>query len=382
MAKKTSGTELFIVDNSDQDWKVREYLREWCQLSERIDIATGYFEIGSLLALGDEWHKVDQIRILMGDEVSLRTKQAFTKGLSQAVSRLDSSIEAEKQNNDFLVGVPAIVGALRTGKIACRVYRQNKFHAKAYITHARQEVIGSFALVGSSNFTFPGLSENIELNVQLTGSQVGTLQEWYDAHWDQAEDVTPEVLKTIERHTREYTPFEIYARSLQEYFRSHEMSADEWEKQHSKTYSILSGYQKHGYHGLMKRANKYNGAFLCDGVGLGKTYVGLMLIERLVVHENKRVVLFVPKAARESVWVSKIQKYIPDVLGGFLYDCCREAPELVDRCPPDGEPSLLAPVSCDAATVGEITSATAALVAQDCRYRSTVVGAGNLYCCP
>ena len=25
MAKKTSGTELFIVDNSDQDWKVREY---------------------------------------------------------------------------------------------------------------------------------------------------------------------------------------------------------------------------------------------------------------------------------------------------------------------------------------------------------------------
>ena len=25
MEKKTSGTELFIVDSSDQDWKVREY---------------------------------------------------------------------------------------------------------------------------------------------------------------------------------------------------------------------------------------------------------------------------------------------------------------------------------------------------------------------
>ena len=318
MAKKTSGTELFIVDNSDQDWKVREYLREWCQLSERIDVATGYFEIGSLLALGNEWQKVDQIRILMGDEVSLRTKQAFTKGLSQATARLDSSIEDEKESNDFLVGVPAIVEALRTGKITCRVYRQNKFHAKAYITHARQEVIGSFALVGSSNFTFPGLSENIELNVQLTGSQVGTLQEWYDAHWDQAEDVTPEVLKTIERHTREYTPFEVYARSLQEYFRSHEMSPDEWEKQESKMYPILAGYQKHGYHGLLKRAHDYSGAFLCDGVGLGKTYIGLMLIERLVVHEKKRVVLFVPKAAREAVWESKIRKHIPQILGGFL----------------------------------------------------------------
>ncbi|HNT35720.1 MAG TPA: hypothetical protein PKH07_12060, partial [bacterium] len=61
MPKKTSvtGSELFIVDNSDQDWKALKYLHDWCQISEQIDIATGYFEIGSLLALGDEWHKVD-----------------------------------------------------------------------------------------------------------------------------------------------------------------------------------------------------------------------------------------------------------------------------------------------------------------------------------
>ena len=56
------------------------YLRDWCPLSKGIDIATGYFEIGSLLALGDEWAKVDQIRILMGDEVSRRTKSAFSRG--------------------------------------------------------------------------------------------------------------------------------------------------------------------------------------------------------------------------------------------------------------------------------------------------------------
>ena len=43
------GSELFIVDNSDQDWKVLRYLRDWCQLSGQIDIATGYFEIGGLL---------------------------------------------------------------------------------------------------------------------------------------------------------------------------------------------------------------------------------------------------------------------------------------------------------------------------------------------
>ncbi len=313
-----SGGDLFIVDNSDGDWKVLRYLHDWCQLSKRMDVATGYFEIGALLGLKDEWQKIDQIRLLMGDEVSQRTQRAFQDALGHVVSKLDNSLESEKEGNDFLAGVPAIVAAIRDGKIQCRVYRPRKFHAKAYITHARLDVVGSSALVGSSNFTLPGLTQNVELNVQITGRPVKSLQEWFDGHWEKAEDVTPEVLRTIERHTRDYTPFEVYARSLQEYFRSHEMTADEWEQKKSRMYPILSSYQKHGYHGLLKRAKKYSGAFLCDGVGLGKTYIGLMLIERLVMHDNKRVVLFVPKAARYSVWESRIQKYMPHILGGFL----------------------------------------------------------------
>src|SRR5439155_12968609 len=132
MPNRTSktGSELFIVDNSDADWKVLRYLHDWCQLSKAIDIATGYFEIGTLLGLKDEWQKVDQIRILMGDEVSKRTKAAFTEGLARVTDRLDDSIEKEKLRNDFLAGVPAIVEGIRSGKVACRVYRKAKFHAK------------------------------------------------------------------------------------------------------------------------------------------------------------------------------------------------------------------------------------------------------------
>jgi hypothetical protein len=99
---KTSGSDLFIVDNSDGDWKVHSYLADWCELSSAIDIATGYFEIGALLCLKEKWQGVDRLRILMGDEVSLRTKKAFADGLRKAVERQDSSLEAEKQQNDFL----------------------------------------------------------------------------------------------------------------------------------------------------------------------------------------------------------------------------------------------------------------------------------------
>jgi hypothetical protein len=312
-----TGSELFIVDNSDFDWKVAKYLHDWCQISKSIDIATGYFEIGSLLCLNDEWQKVDEIRILMGGDTSYRTRDAFSQGLSSVKSRLDFSLEAEKEKKggEFLTGVPAIVEAIKAGKIKCKVYRKEKFHAKAYITHARLEVVGSSALVGSSNFTFPGLNENIELNVQITGRPVTVLQEWYDKYWEEAEDVTPEILTVIERHTRDYMPFDVYAKALQEFFRGHEMTASEWEDSKSKMFPMLDRYQKEAYWALMKIARQHGGAFLCDGVGLGKTFVGLMLIERLVLHEGKRVVLFAPKGAKEAVWVPHLKDYLSHIGG-------------------------------------------------------------------
>ena len=73
--------------------------------------------------------------------------------------------------------------------------------------------------MGSSNLTVPGITENIELNVQISGTPVAVLQEWYEERWVEAEEVTAEVLKIIERHVIEYTPFEVYAKALHELFR-------------------------------------------------------------------------------------------------------------------------------------------------------------------
>ncbi|MBS1790267.1 MAG: helicase [Acidobacteria bacterium] len=318
---KSRNSDLFIVDNSDSERKVLDYLHEWTQIPQNsLDIATGYFEIGSLLRLDRQWQKLDKIRILMGEEVTRRTKDALLAGLATVTNALEASIEKEKQTNDFLLGVPSIVEALRTRKIECRVYTKLKFHAKAYLTHPQLRVIPPSALVGSSNFTYPGMTQNVELNVHFDNRhrrEVELLQEWYNQHWQEAEDVTDGVFKVIERHVREYAPFDVYAKSLQEYFRNHEMTADEWEKSHSKIYQILAPYQREGYHALLKIARDYNGAFLCDGVGLGKTFVGLMLIERLVLHDRLNVALFVPKSAREAVWESVVRDRLPQVWGEF-----------------------------------------------------------------
>jgi hypothetical protein len=89
-----------------------------------------------LLALDGKWQKLDQIRILMGDEVTKRTHRALSEGLARVGQLLDDSIEREKQKNDFLTGVDQIVQAIASGKIQCRVYAKKKFHAKAYTPHS------------------------------------------------------------------------------------------------------------------------------------------------------------------------------------------------------------------------------------------------------
>lgn len=308
---------LFIVDNSQEGWAGLDYLREWTDLAKTFDIATGYFEIGALLDLDGDWQKLDQIRILMGDEFTMRTRKALEDALKQrAVDKLDGSVEAEKDINPFLSGLSAVLDGLRTGKIVCKVYSDDKFHAKAYITHGRSAVLGAQALVGSSNFTRPGLTQNVELNIKIeSDAEVQQLQDWFEYHWENATDITPEIESSIERQAEEFLPFDVYAKSLAALFQDESVTASEWDRDHSSMHPKLDRYQQEAYGSLMSIARQQGGALLCDGVGLGKTYVGLMLIERLVVHENKRVVLFAPKAVKEAVWEKEIKRHLSHVGG-------------------------------------------------------------------
>ena len=317
---------LFIVDNKNDERTVKRYLSEWCSISKQMDIATGYFEIGGLLELNENWQLLDKIRIILGSEVTKRTREIIDEVVFFFINKLNESIEQEKEKNEFLLGVPAILKAFKNKKIECRVFDKDKFHAKAYITHFKDEYYSQFissmnvpkgyALVGSSNFTKAGLTKNIELNVQISNN-VDALQNWFEEQWEQATDITDAILTTIEKHCKEYSPFDIYMRSIFELCKNQEQSISEWEENVSKVYPLLSQYQRDGYNSLINIAEKYSGSFLCDGVGLGKTFVGLMLIERFVKKERKNVVLIVPAAARIPVWETTIKKYIPEVLSGF-----------------------------------------------------------------
>ena len=309
---KTAG-DFFIVDNSEEHWKALEYVKQWCQISESIDIATGYFEIGALLRLDGEWQKVDKIRILIGDANGRMTQDVIAK----AHAVLDQSAASEIQEDPFLNGLSGIIEAIRTGRIEIKHFVKKKFHAKAYITHGRLDVVGSAALVGSSNFTPAGLTKNIELNVRFTGAEVRDLQEWFESYWDQGEEVQADVIQVLERYERAYTPFEVYAKALSTLTKDVEPGATEWERESSKIYPMLAPYQREAYHGLKQRAAKWRGAFLTDGVGLGKTFVGMMLAEYYAVKERKKVLILATKTGVDSVWLPELKEHLKHLIGAF-----------------------------------------------------------------
>ena len=130
-----------------------------------------------------------------------------------------------------------------------------KFHAKAYIASASPEEAPSAAFVGSSNFTRAGLSSNVELNIGYDEeASTRKLAAWFEEHWEEGEEITEDFTDVLERTVREYTPWEIYAKSVHELLRGRELTSNEWERTQSEIYPLLDENQKRGYHQLLGMA--------------------------------------------------------------------------------------------------------------------------------
>src|ERR1035437_3221142 len=94
MTVESKGRDLFIVDNSVSGWTGLRYLEEWASIAKAFDIATGYFEIGALLALDGKWQPLEKMRILMGAEMTHRTRKALLEAVRSRAVEIDEVIEA------------------------------------------------------------------------------------------------------------------------------------------------------------------------------------------------------------------------------------------------------------------------------------------------
>lgn len=258
------------------------------------DVLSGYFYSSGFKAIYPSLENTEKIRILVGISTDYKTytavKSAKELSSSEVGKVYSSSVKKELEDADDSIDTEESVLKfkewLQSGRIEIKAYPDEKIHSKVYImTFDPKDRDKGRVITGSSNFTESGLSGNIEFNVELKNrSDYDYALERFEELWDKGVDVSEQYVQTINQETwlnDKVTPYELYLKFLYEYFRE-EINQDEdlSHQDRPKGFKNLQ-YQEHAVLNAKRIVSEYNGVFISDVVGLGKTFMGTMLCQEL-----------------------------------------------------------------------------------------------------
>jgi len=319
-----------IIDNRDGNTLLTALERMGAGGRE-LSIASAFFSLDALLLLADSLENYDRIRILFGDDASPRQRQILLEKLRMAS---DADLLIQREKLPLLSALQKVEALFAGGRVEARCYTANKFHAKAYLIMRPEVYPAQMAVIGSGNLTRPGLLQNLELNVELTPEQTSHLAGWYEDRWNEASEdvVTEDVLSEIRRQIDLYDPYFIYLKALLLWGRY--IQGDSTLAEGVDVYDILDPHQQHAYNQALIVLQRCNGVMVCDGVGLGKSFIALALMEKLC-REGENVLLVAPKNILDTSWTGYLGKYLDDML--FPFGNIHEIAMTELGFPPEGE---------------------------------------------
>lgn len=361
----------YVIDNIEH--RLADVLNALLQFQtgQQVDIATAYFSIRGYQQVRHTLPAVRGLRLMLGD-----TPQSGDDIGLQPDSRafLRHELNAEPLTEATQQLVEELIRFLRRDDVDVRLYlghdpaesgRRKFLHAKCYLFYSGQDGLWSLqdalhplvGIVGSSNFTAPGLLTNRELNLvhktlldedeiddpearqqvirhagtqismnisdeeqRVLKSEVGSraiteLSRWYDAQWQLAMDYKEQFIELLENSKfggREYTPYEIYMKALYEYFKD-DLDTD---LSHPSTRSAveLTEFQEDAVKKARRILARYDGVIVADSVGLGKTWIGKKLMEDYAYHQRQKALVVCPASLRrmweEELRAASISAYV------------------------------------------------------------------------
>jgi hypothetical protein len=205
-----------IFDNSPGNTLGDSLLKTFPE-HERIDVATGYFDLRGWGNLSDAVDAKTSLnsqtsepiaRILVG-MVTNSAAETMLANLQDQVSGVDPQsdlpdFETARKRQAYLVAhlreqlmrglsseegqksLRSLKRQLAAGQVQIKVFTSRPLHGKAYVLHSP----GHYALpvmgyLGSSNLTAAGLYSNLELNIDvLEQDAAAKLAEWFTTHWE------------------------------------------------------------------------------------------------------------------------------------------------------------------------------------------------------
>lgn len=283
--------------------------------TQLFDVIVGYFRASGFYELYDALEPVEKIRILVGLSVDRdsyemmqchhqngaidfeshqRTKKRYQQNLKEEIENSDEN------DNRLEIGIRKFIEFLKTDcqnpgmdkadngngkKLEIRAYPSKNIHAKVYIGKFKPEDRDyGFVITGSSNFSESGLVANREFNVELRQKRdVEFAELQFKQLWKESVDISEDFVDTIQNKTwlnDQITPYELYLKLIYEYLEEDINLANEFEPFLPDGFMKLK-YQNQAAIQAKKILGTYNGVFLADVVGLGKTFVTALLLQQL-----------------------------------------------------------------------------------------------------
>jgi len=292
-----------IVDNSVEGQKLGHVLNQLLSPTVSADFATAYFNVEGFALVKDNLTKVKNFKLLLGREPLAGEPRPGAPALVSEDLRADTEETMDRRETPKLI--KELLDFLKREGVQVRLHTKQFLHAKVYIIEGLP-LIGTLAIHGSSNFTSAGLTRQGELNsVRKEASAVKGIKEWFDRYWTNSEDFKGKLIELLSDFTVKYSPFDIYMKALYEYFKDKfqmEVNVD------GPSPIFLADFQRDGYLVAKDILEAYNGVLLADSVGLGKTYLGLKLLDDYAYHLRQKALVICPAQLRDVLWSKELQK--------------------------------------------------------------------------
>ncbi len=128
-------------------------------------------------------------------------KKTEHKHRSESTARnLRKTVELMDKTDDGEALIRTLIQLIEEKRLEVKVYTKGRLHAKAYISDYKKEshYENGIAVVGSSNLTLSGLTNNTELNVVVHGNDNHEhLGKWFDELWDAAVDFEAHLMEEL-----------------------------------------------------------------------------------------------------------------------------------------------------------------------------------------
>jgi superfamily II DNA or RNA helicase len=297
-----------LLDNREDDTRhaaALAYLIDDIDAKHPLAIATGYVDLGGLHELA---------RILDGRPVRLLLGAAPDPGLGAPpppIDRFQLQLQALQEERDFSRFPPsraaerlaAVETWLERPEVEVRRFTRRFLHGKAYLFGDVDDA--RVALVTSANLTGAGLFNNLELGLAHYQPNVaGQAIEWFEQLWADAIDFGGELDDLLFPDPGLVDPRTVYLRALLEL---HPPQPDDPGRASRPTGLELAPFQRDGYERARVIARDHGGVIYADGVGTGKTEIGLAFIEERTAEDGVYALVVAP-AQLKGRWKERIDQ--------------------------------------------------------------------------